>query len=996
MKRTGSAIMVAVILGSVFFMIVSGLMRYSSSEMKHVKAISSVRKAELLALSGVDWAESELRKERWYQKDFQPYEKVSGVHPTHGVKELYPFGSGEGKVTVVCEDVANAAPGNNVRGMQQLWYLHHINVYALGEFEGSKALVYGRYIVSPEPALNSKSTDASEYESPEFGTPRATALRILPAVINGSDVSDFIVKKIQATENQSVDINSAVAILVPAANPGSEIQLRPQTSGRISEIKLEEGQTCRAGDTFAVLSRQSTTAGGMADSKTLKKMVRVTKVDPKVWRGLDIFSRSDRYALSQYISGLSDAYLQNFVAHTSLETAIKNLGNTKLNKQLNAEELLGKLPADINNTTRNRAENTFLAHMIQNFTVPGGTWERKEKSLNTTYLELDHPRTTKPPAELVDWLRELNLSFLLNTKPRVDPRYYEPKMKQSEFISLLQPKFNVSPNEFIQTLSELPDSSRFIDIEEGDFENSPPVFRETENSIEIVKPDKKVRVTVEKFTKDYAFVDPESGFSIKMGDLMTFLRKYYEDKGSQSPREDVRTLEHIDWPLPKPAPPPPSPRPGGTWSWNPGAPGTPPGAPSWNHNGGKSKEIPAPVAGERDFETAGGPPDGGEKNYRIAAIAPTNKQDSNNSGGNSVEPINSQFKNLRPPLEIETGGTWKSTPGSPGIDPTEGSYSWQEDPPPPDNSADETTHECKTCCFAAGTQILMADGSLKAIEKVVVGDQVTSFNESDKVKITGEVIALESPERDHLTTISFADGKTLRLTDEHPLYTRNGWASIDPGFTLKHHQMKTEKLRVGSEVLGSDTAWHKIISLTTVLTDVKVYNLAKVEPGQTFFADGFLAHNKPDSQSETNTPGEGGEAGGNADATSGMPGTGSSGSATDNTGTNTPGSGSGGANTGDGTGSNPGAGGSSIGTSGGPGSAGGQANTSGSNTTPGTTGTSGSNNSSSNTGTGTSGSGSSGSSPAVGGNNSGGGSGGSGSSGTPAPYVPSRRTGGGC
>jgi len=994
MKRHGSAIMVAVILGSVFFVAVSSLLRYSSSEMKHVKAISAVRKAELLALSGIDWAESELRKERWYQKEFQPYEKVIGVHPTHGVKELYPFGSDEGKVTIVCEDVANAVPGSNVRGMQRLWYLHHINVYALGEFEGSKALVYGRYIFSPEPALNSKSTNASEYESPEYGTPRATAVRVTSAMVNGNDVSEFIVKKVNAAANQNVDINSVLATLTPAGDPGSEIPLRPQTNGKISEIKLADGQTCRAGDTFAVLSRPIMTAGGVADSRTLKKMVRVTKIDPKVWRGLNILNRNDRYALSQYISGLSDAFLQNFVSHTALETALANLGSNKLDARINAEDLLSKLPADINNTTRYRAENAFLAFMIQNFTVPGGTWERKEKSLDKTYLELDHPRTTQPPADLVDWLRDLNLSFLLNTKPRVDPRYYEPKMKQSEFIKLLKPQFNVSPEEFIQSLSQLPDASRYVDIEEGDFENSPAVFRETENSIEIVKPDKKVRVTVEKFTKDYTFVDPESGFSIKMGDLMSFLRKYYDDSGSQSPREEVRTVEHIDWPLPKPAPEPPSARPGGTWVWNPGTPGVPPGEPTWNHSNGQKKQIPAPVGVGRDFEPAGGPPDGGEKSYRVAEIAPTSNETSSSHGGNEVEPVNSQFSNIREPIEIDTGGTWNSTPGSPGVDPTEGSYSWVADPPPPENSGDETTRKCTTCCFAAGTPVLMADGSTRAIEKVAVGDRVAAFDETSKTIISGEVLALESPERDHLSTLTFADGKTLQLTDEHPLYTKAGWASIDPGFTMKHYKMATEKLRVGAEVFGADGSWHKIVGLSTTLCDVKVYNLSWVEPGRTFFANGFLAHNKPTCECEVCKPGEGGEAGGNANETSGAPGTGSSGSATDNTATDQPGGADGGANTADGTGSNPGAGGTSIGTSGGPGSAGGQANTSGSNSGGNSSNPGGSSGSSSSN-PGSSSSGSSGTSSGSGGSSHTGSSGSSGSGGIATPYTPPRRTGGG-
>ena len=57
--------------------------------------------------------------------------------------------------------------------------------------------------------------------------------------------------------------------------------------------------------------------------KTLKKMVRVTKIPLEIWKDLDIEDRNDRFTLSQYINGISGDYLQNFVAHASLENALK-------------------------------------------------------------------------------------------------------------------------------------------------------------------------------------------------------------------------------------------------------------------------------------------------------------------------------------------------------------------------------------------------------------------------------------------------------------------------------------------------------------------------------------------------------------------------------------------------------------------------------------------------------------------------------------------------
>lgn len=68
MNRKGSAVAVAIVIGLGFFTIVSALLHQSSGEMKHTKAVSAVKKAEMLAISGLNWAESKLRAGRWYGK----------------------------------------------------------------------------------------------------------------------------------------------------------------------------------------------------------------------------------------------------------------------------------------------------------------------------------------------------------------------------------------------------------------------------------------------------------------------------------------------------------------------------------------------------------------------------------------------------------------------------------------------------------------------------------------------------------------------------------------------------------------------------------------------------------------------------------------------------------------------------------------------------------------------------------------------------------------
>lgn len=698
MNRKGSAIAVAVILGTVFFIAVSALLTHSSGEVKHVKAISAVKKAELLAMSGIDWAESELRVGRWYGEEFVPYEKHVGKHNSSGMEKLTPFGSGEGTVKVVCEDVANKIPGSNMHGMQQLWFLHHINVFALGEFENQQCLMYGRYIISPEPMLNSKSTDGADFASPEYGLQGAIAVPIREVTISGETVKDFVIKDIRKFSGDKVDVNTVLAILTPSNNPDKEIEFKPVTFGEVAEVRMSIGQTCSAGDNLMLLTKAIDNGDGTTSNmKTLKKMVRVTKIPPEIWKekNLDIEDINDRFALSQYITGLSDSFLQNFVAHSSLEDSLKEIGDEKLDKKLSSAEVLEKFPADFSSTTRNRAENTFLAYMIKNFTAPGGTWDKKEKALNKTYLKLDAENKPVDP-DYLNWLASLGYDSLVKTKPRSDTRLYDPDMKNNEFIELLEPHFNQPTEEFIKSLSELDDAARFINIQEGNYDDEPYKYDTMSNPMEIVDPGKGIKIDVTKETRKYTFVDPESNFAIEMADLLAFLKKYYDDESCLAPREEVRVNEFIDWPLPAPAPAPPAEIPGGNWVWIEGTPGTPPGAPKYHHSGGSETEVDPPTGGTGSYEPYyPGDDDGGEKKWKVpggpgtdggeSGEKPDGKEDEN-EGNNTIKRCNCTGgcccgicdpDATKEKIVMNTDTTWSATPSTPGVDCEQGHYVWE-------------------------------------------------------------------------------------------------------------------------------------------------------------------------------------------------------------------------------------------------------------------------------------------------------------------------------
>jgi len=143
-------------------------------------------------------------------------------------------------------------------------------------------------------------------------------------------------------------------------------------------------------------------------------------------------------------------------------------------------------------------------------------------------------------------------------------------------------------------------------------------------------------------------------------------------------------------------------------------------------------------------------------------------------------------------------------------------------------------------CFLAGTKISMADGSEKNIEDVKVGEYV--MGKEGKA----EVYKLESPLREGYYIVDLSDRTELRVTNEHPIYARNGkeegWSSIIPEATYGDAKMDVGRLTEDSEVLTVD-GWIDIENIEYFEGKVQTYNLKSVE-GSTFYADGVLVHNK--------------------------------------------------------------------------------------------------------------------------------------------------------
>ncbi|MFH2028336.1 MAG: hypothetical protein ABIJ08_04320, partial [Nanoarchaeota archaeon] len=167
-----------------------------------------------------------------------------------------------------------------------------------------------------------------------------------------------------------------------------------------------------------------------------------------------------------------------------------------------------------------------------------------------------------------------------------------------------------------------------------------------------------------------------------------------------------------------------------------------------------------------------------------------------------------------------------------------------------DGYVDSNDPDCATptqisnSCFLAGTKITYLDGSTKNIEDVKVGDSILSYNTDNNQYTNAVVLELESPIRNDYYIIKLEDNEILKITDEHPVYTQDGWASIVPEATLHDANLNVKKLNEKDKILNVNKRWIKIKEITHIREKVQTYNLKHVSNTNTFFANDILVHNK--------------------------------------------------------------------------------------------------------------------------------------------------------
>jgi len=135
-------------------------------------------------------------------------------------------------------------------------------------------------------------------------------------------------------------------------------------------------------------------------------------------------------------------------------------------------------------------------------------------------------------------------------------------------------------------------------------------------------------------------------------------------------------------------------------------------------------------------------------------------------------------------------------------------------------------------CFIAGTEITLANGDVKNIEDVVVGEEVLTYNEDKRETEAGVVGELKKHEVDSVIRLTLDNENIIVTTAEHPFYV------VDGGW------VKAGELQPLDVCLKEDGKESLISSVEVLEEKHEVFNLLSVSENHNFFANKILVHNK--------------------------------------------------------------------------------------------------------------------------------------------------------
>ena len=118
-------------------------------------------------------------------------------------------------------------------------------------------------------------------------------------------------------------------------------------------------------------------------------------------------------------------------------------------------------------------------------------------------------------------------------------------------------------------------------------------------------------------------------------------------------------------------------------------------------------------------------------------------------------------------------------------------------------------------CFAAGTEVKMADDSYRPIEKVLPGEKVYSYDENTKEYVVQKVLKLNTNQPKPMVRVKFDNGNTIDCTDDHKFLVKCGkWVQARDLTWYRTKSMTSDETRLVVKVEPLDEKQLAVYDLT--------------------------------------------------------------------------------------------------------------------------------------------------------------------------------------
>jgi intein/homing endonuclease len=136
----------------------------------------------------------------------------------------------------------------------------------------------------------------------------------------------------------------------------------------------------------------------------------------------------------------------------------------------------------------------------------------------------------------------------------------------------------------------------------------------------------------------------------------------------------------------------------------------------------------------------------------------------------------------------------------------------------------------------------MADGTIRPIAAIAIGDSIQSFNETTGHIEARRVDRIFEARADVMMRVRCADGASILVTPTHKMATPSGWRAVGE-LRIGQAMWGVRQVAVANGLTTFAMALTRVVSLEPVAPHGSVYDLS-VEECHTYFAGGLLAHNK--------------------------------------------------------------------------------------------------------------------------------------------------------